>query len=85
VVIEDGKIANYQAVVPTTWNSSGVDPMGVPGPYAYSLAYGGNHPLIDPAAPLEVLRTIHSYDPCMSCAVHVLDATGAPITEVRVV
>jgi hydrogenase large subunit len=85
VVIEDGKIANYQAVVPSTWNSSGVDPMGVPGPYAYSLAYGGNHPLIDPAAPLEVLRTIHSYDPCMSCAVHVLDATGAPITEVRVV
>jgi hydrogenase large subunit len=85
VVIEDGKIANYQAVVPSTWNSSGVDPFGVPGPYAYSLANGGNHPLIDPAAPLEVLRTIHSYDPCMSCAVHVLDATGAPITEVRVV
>lgn len=85
VNIENGRIANYQAIVPSTWNSSGLDPMGVPGPYAYSLANGGNHPLIDPAAPLEVLRTVHSFDPCMSCAVHILDISGAPITEVRVV
>jgi len=85
VRIENGKIANYQAIVPSTWNSSDTDPMGVPGPFAYALAYGGNHPLIDPAAPLEPLRTVHSFDPCMSCAVHVLDATGTPLTEVTVV
>ncbi|MFN8471182.1 MAG: nickel-dependent hydrogenase large subunit [Anaerolineae bacterium] len=84
VRIENGQIANYQAVVPSTWNSSGTDPSGVPGPFAYSLSEGGNHPLVDPAAPLEVLRTIHSFDPCMSCAVQVTDVTGAPITEVRV-
>lgn len=84
VKIDDGRISHYQAIVPTTWNASGADPMGVPGPFAYSLSAGGNHPLVDPRAPLEVLRTIHSYDPCMSCAVHVMDATGRPITEVRV-
>ncbi len=85
VNIENGKIANYQAIVPSTWNSSDKDPMGVAGPFAYSLAHTGTHPLVDPAAPLEPLRTIHSFDPCMSCAVHVLDITGAQVTEVKVV
>jgi hydrogenase large subunit len=85
VNIENGKISNYQAVVPSTWNSSDKDPMGVPGPFAYSLAHSGTHPLVDPSQPLEPLRTIHSFDPCMSCAVHVLDATGAQVTEVKVV
>ena len=85
VNIENGKISNYQAIVPSTWNSSGTDPMGVAGPFAYSLAHSGKHPLVDPAAPLEPLRTVHSFDPCMSCAVHILDATGAQVTEVKVV
>jgi hydrogenase large subunit len=85
VNIENGKITNYQAIVPSTWNSSDKDPMGVAGPFAYSLAHSGTHPLVDPAAPLEPLRTVHSFDPCMSCAVHILDATGAQVTEVKVV
>ena len=68
--VEDGAITNYQCVVPTTWNASGRDPQGQMGPYEYSLAHGGNHPLVDKGKPLEALRTVHSFDPCMSCAVH---------------
>jgi len=52
------------------------------GPYEASLT--DNHPLVDPERPLEILRTIHSFDPCMACGVHVLDANGKPVTEVRV-
>lgn len=70
VDIADGAIQNYQCVVPTTWNASGRDPSGQMGAFEYSLAHGGNHPLIDKNKPLEALRTIHSFDPCMSCAVH---------------
>jgi hydrogenase large subunit len=70
VQIEDGAIKNYQCVVPTTWNASGRDPSGQMGAFEYSLAHGGNHPLLDKNKPLEALRTIHSFDPCMSCAVH---------------
>jgi [NiFe] hydrogenase large subunit/hydrogenase large subunit len=83
VRIRDGKIANYQAVVPSTWNASGRDPQGQPGPYEASLM--DNHPLVDPARPLEILRTIHSYDPCIACGVHVLDAEGREVTSVRAV
>ncbi|QNQ91032.1 hydrogenase 1 large subunit [Corynebacterium poyangense] len=77
--IRDGKVFNYQAVVPTTWLAGGRDPKGQRGPYEEALR---NHPLADPEQPLEILRTIHSFDPCMSCAVHVLDPEGEKIHEV---
>ena len=70
IVIDDGKIANYQAVVPSTWNAGPRDPQGQPG--AYEAALKG-HALHDPKQPLEVLRTIHSFDPCIACAVHLAD------------
>jgi [NiFe] hydrogenase large subunit/hydrogenase large subunit len=81
VTIENGKIANYQCVVPTTWNASPRDPKGVSGPYEAALV--DNHPLAKPDQPLEILRTIHSFDPCIACGVHVLDAEGKPIVEVK--
>ena len=81
VEIDDGRIAHYQCVVPSTWNSSGRDPEGQLGPFEHALAAGGQHPLQDPQRPLEVLRTIHSFDPCESCAVHLLDtASGNAVT-----
>lgn len=82
VRIKDGQIENYQAVVPSTWNCSPRDKDGVMGPYEAALV--DNHPLIDPERPLEILRTIHSFDPCLACGVHVIDATGKTITEVKV-
>ncbi len=81
VVIEKGAFTNYQAVVPTTWNASPRDEKGIPGPYETSLI--GN-PVVDPEKPLEVLRTVHSFDPCMACSCHTLDATGAEIAQVKV-
>lgn len=82
VKIRNGKIAKYQCVVPSTWNCSPRDPQGQVGPYEAALT--DNHPLVDPARPIEILRTIHSFDPCMACGVHVLDAEGRLVTEVRV-
>lgn len=82
VTIKGGKVERYQAVVPTTWLAGGRDADGVTGPYEESLMGSGTHPLVNPKEPLEPLRTIHSYDPCMSCAVHVLDPDGTPVTEV---
>jgi Ni,Fe-hydrogenase I large subunit len=82
VQIENGKISRYQCVVPSTWNASPRDPKGVPGPYEAALM--DNHPLANPEQPIEILRTIHSFDPCISCGVHVLDATGQVVTEVKV-
>lgn len=58
VRIENGQTVNYQAVVPSTWNSSGRDAAGQMGPYEYSLAHTGKHPLVDPSRPVEPLRTI---------------------------
>jgi hydrogenase large subunit len=81
VVIKNGKLANYQAVVPTTWNASPRDERGQPGPYEMSLI--GN-PIADPEKPLEVLRTVHSFDPCMACACHTFDPEGKQIATVRV-
>ena len=81
VVIENGKITNYQAVVPTTWNASPRDEKGTPGPYEASLA--GN-PVADPELPLEMLRTVHSFDPCLACAVHTLDPEGREVSRIRV-
>ncbi len=82
VQIENGAISHYQCVVPSTWNCSPRDQNGANGPYEASLK--DNHPLVDPARPLEILRTIHSFDPCMACGVHVLDAEGREVTRVRV-
>jgi hydrogenase large subunit len=82
VEIEGGKITRYQCVVPSTWNCSPRDPQGQPGPYEAALT--DNHPLVRPDQPLEILRTIHSFDPCMACGVHVLDAEGRTVSEVRV-
>jgi hydrogenase large subunit len=81
VVIRDGKIANYQAVVPTTWNASPRDEKEQKGPYEASLV--GN-PVADPEKPLEILRTVHSFDPCLACAIHTLDPEGREIARVRV-
>ena len=80
-VIRDGKIENYQAVVPSTWNAGPRDGKGQPGPYEASLV--GN-PIADPEKPLEALRTIHSFDPCLACAIHTVDADGKEIARVRV-
>ncbi|AIA70185.1 hydrogenase-2 large subunit [Pectobacterium atrosepticum SCRI1043] len=81
VVIKDGKIANYQAVVPSTWNAGPRNFNNEPGPYERSLV---GTPVADPYKPLEVVRTIHSFDPCMSCAVHLVDTSGQEVTKVRV-
>ncbi|MFN8580584.1 MAG: nickel-dependent hydrogenase large subunit, partial [Gemmatimonadaceae bacterium] len=82
VQIQNGKISRYQCVVPSTWNAGPRDAKGQLGPYEASLT--DNHPLADPQRPLEILRTVHSFDPCIACGVHVLDAEGNPVSEVRV-
>ena len=81
IVIKDGKIENYQAVVPSTWNAGPRDGKDQPGPYEASLV--GN-PIADPKLPLEALRTIHSFDPCLACAIHTVDAEGNEIARVKV-
>jgi len=81
VVIKDGKIDNYQAVVPSTWNAGPRDAMGQAGPYEAALV---GHPLHDPKQPVEILRTIHSFDPCIACAVHVTDPDGEELIKVKV-
>jgi hydrogenase large subunit len=82
VVIRDGKIANYQAVVPSTWNAGPRDPTGQPG--AYEAALADRHRLAVPTQPLEIQRTIHSFDPCIACAVHVNDPNGEELTRIEV-
>jgi hydrogenase large subunit len=79
VVIEGGKIENYQMVVPTTWNGSPRDHKNQPG--AYEAALVGTR-LAVPSQPLEILRTIHSFDPCLACAIHMVDATGRSLGKV---
>lgn len=81
ITIEDGKIANYQAVIPTTWNAGPRDAAGREGPYEAALK---GHRLHDPAQPLEILRTIHSFDPCLACAVHIVDPNGAELFKVKI-
>ena len=81
IVIEDGKISNYQAVVPSTWNAGPRDAAGQPGAYEAALV---GHTLHDPKQPIEILRTIHSFDPCLACAVHVLDENRTELIRVKV-
>jgi hydrogenase large subunit len=80
VVINDGKLTNYQAVVPSTWNLGPRDDKNNPGPLEAALL--GN-PVADPEKPLEALRTVHSYDPCLACAIHTVDMTGKEIARVK--
>ncbi len=82
VVINDRRIANYQAVVPSTWNAGPRDAAGLEGPYEAALR---GHRLHDPSQPIEILRTIHSFDPCLACAVHLVDAGGEELLRVEVV
>jgi len=79
--IKDSKLENYQAVVPTTWNASPRDPAGNIG--AYEAALLGT-PMADPSQPLEILRTIHSFDPCLACASHVMSPDGRELATVKI-
>ncbi len=81
VHIKDGKIAGYQCVVPSTWNAGPRDSRGQSGPYEAALL---GTPVADPEQPLEILRTVHSFDPCMACGVHVVDAKGRELARVQV-
>jgi hydrogenase large subunit len=81
VHINNGSIVNYQCVVPSTWNGCPRDAKGQPGPYEVALV---GTPVAKPDQPLEILRTLHSFDPCMACAVHVVDATKRELARVRV-
>ena len=80
VHIKNGKIENYQCVVPSTWNAGPRDAAGKAGPYEAALL---GTPIADATQPLEILRTVHSFDPCMACGVHVVDPEGAEIIKVR--
>ncbi len=79
--IKDEKIANYQLVVPTTWNASPRDHKGQKSAYEASLI---DTPVADETQPLEILRTLHSFDPCMACSVHLYDEKGNTISKVSV-
>jgi len=81
IVIKDQKIDNYQAVVPTTWNGSPRDSKGQIGAFEAALM---NTPLAKADQPLEILRTLHSFDPCLACATHVMAPDGAELTRVKV-
>jgi len=82
VHIHNGTIANYQCVVPSTWNAGPRDAMGRRGPYEEALLAT---PVADPLRPIEILRTVHSFDPCMACGVHVVDARRYELARVRAV
>ncbi|MBC8520037.1 MAG: nickel-dependent hydrogenase large subunit [Gammaproteobacteria bacterium] len=82
IVIKDQKIDNYQAVVPSTWNAGPRDDKNQPGPYEAALE--DRHTMHDPKQPLEILRTIHSFDPCIACAVHVTDPDGDELVQIQV-
>ena len=78
--IKDGKTANYQLVVPSTWNASPRDPKGQRSAYESTLL---DTPVADPELPLEIIRTIHSFDPCIACAVHLYDEHGKHLSQVQ--
>ncbi|HEY7575352.1 MAG TPA: nickel-dependent hydrogenase large subunit, partial [Thermoanaerobaculia bacterium] len=82
VHIQNGAIANYQCVVPSTWNAGPRDAAGNRGPYEQALL---GTPVADPGKPVEILRTVHSFDPCMACGVHVVDGRRRELAAVRAV
>jgi len=79
--IEDGKIKNYQYVVPSTWNLGPRCSENIPGPVEEALI---GTPVADPKKPLEVLRTVHSFDPCIACGVHVIDPDSNQVYKIKV-
>jgi len=79
--IEEGKIQNYQVIAPTTWNASPKDEKGQRGPYEEALIGIKLH---DPSQPLEVLKVLHSFDPCLACAVHIIDVRGNDLGEYKI-
>jgi len=81
VHIKDERIESYQAVVPTTWNGSPRDPAGNIGAFEASLL---NTPMADPEQPVEILRTLHSFDPCLACSTHIMGPSGEELTQVQV-
>ena len=81
IKIKDGKVANYQAVVPSTWNAAPRDYKGRLGAYESSLI---GTKVANPDQPLEILRTIHSFDPCIACAVHIIDTNGKELGVYKV-
>ena len=81
IVIKDRKIDNYQLVVPSTWNASPRDGKGQRSAYEASLL---DTPVANVEQPLEIIRTIHSFDPCIACAVHLHDEHGRHVHQVRV-
>ncbi|WP_297909354.1 nickel-dependent hydrogenase large subunit, partial [Thiomonas sp.] len=81
VRIKNGRIENYQAVVPTTWNGSPRDPAGNIGAFEASLM---NTRMERPDEPVEILRTLHSFDPCLACSTHVMSEQGEELARVTV-
>ncbi len=81
VKIKNGKVENYQAVVPSTWNAAPRDYKNRMGAYEASLI---GTKVAKPEEPLEILRTIHSFDPCIACAVHIVDTKGKSLGEFKV-
>ena len=81
IKIKDGRIENYQCVVPSTWNASPRDHKGQIGAFEASLM---NTPMANPDQPVEILRTLHSFDPCMACSTHVMSPDGQELTSVTV-
>jgi quinone-reactive Ni/Fe-hydrogenase large subunit len=79
--IKNGVVENYQAVVPSTWNASPMDANGVHGPYEANLL---GLKIDDLSKPLEIIRIIHSFDPCIACAVHVMDTKGNELGSYKV-
>jgi [NiFe] hydrogenase large subunit len=81
IEIKNKKIKNYQYVVPSTWNLGPRDEKGKLGPVEEALI---GTPIADPKRPLEVLRTVHSFDPCIACGVHVIDSEADQVYKVKV-
>ncbi len=81
IKIKNGKIDNYQCVVPTTWNGSPRDHQGNIGAFEASLM---DTPMADPEQPLEILRTLHSFDPCLACSTHVMSPDGQEMANIQV-
>ena len=81
VKVKDGKVENYQAVVPSTWNAGPRGPNGEIGAYEGALI---GTKVANPEEPLEIIRTIHSFDPCIACAVHVVDTKGKELAVYKV-
>jgi len=81
IEIEGQKIANYQCVVPTTWNASPRDDRGQPGPIEQALT---GTKIRDQQNPFEIVRIVRSFDPCLACAVHVITPKGKDLARFRI-